>query len=230
MPASPRKQPRRRRDPTPVEKPAGTVEVLHPPRRKRRDQEVIDAAAKVFYERGYADASVQDVADELGILKGSLYHYIETKEDLLFRLLEELHDDVQAILEEVAAEEGLEPLERLALYVRKQVLFDVENLPRVAVYYNDYQRLSPERRAQIVARRRVHERYVTELIEQAQRAGDANSELDARLLSNFIHGAFIWTYRWYRPGGKISREKVADTCAAFVLDGVRGTIPAKRRR
>src|SRR5690242_13433489 len=46
---------------------------------KKRDREVLDTAARVFYERGYSDASVQDVADELGILKGSLYHYIKTK-------------------------------------------------------------------------------------------------------------------------------------------------------
>jgi AcrR family transcriptional regulator len=228
MPASPQKKPRKQNS-QPVEQPGGTVEALHRPR-KRRDQEVIDAAAKVFYERGYADASVQDVADELGILKGSLYHYIETKEDLLFRLLEELHDEVQAILEEVAAEEGLDPLERLAVYVRRQVLFNLENLPRVAVYYNDYERLSPERRAQIVARRKLHERYVTEVIEEAQRTGQANPDLDARLLSNFIHGSFIWTYRWFRPGGKVSRDKVAETCAEFVLSGVVGGKPRNGRR
>ena len=64
------------------------VQPLHQPRR-RREREVLDVAARLFHERGYADTSVQDIADELGILKGSLYHYIEVKEDLLFRLLGE---------------------------------------------------------------------------------------------------------------------------------------------
>jgi AcrR family transcriptional regulator len=228
MEASPRRRPGKSRAQPSERAPAGAVEALHRPR-KRRDQEVLDAAAKVFYERGYADASVQDVADELGILKGSLYHYIETKEDLLFRLLEELHDEVQAILEEVAAAEGLKPLQSLALYVRKQVQFNLENLPRVAVYYNDYERLSPDRRAQIVARRKLHERFVAELIERAQELGEASSELDARLLSNFIHGTIIWTYRWYRPGGKVGREKLIDTCEAFVMRGVVGA-PKRARR
>ena len=227
MPPSPRQR-ARKPDVATAEQVVGSVEARRRPR-KRRDQDVIDAATKVFYERGFAAASVQDVADELGILKGSLYYYIETKEDLLSRLLEELHDEVQAILEEVAAVEGLGPLQRLELYVRKQVLFNLENLPRVTVYYNDYERLSPDRRAQIVARRRVHERYVTEVIEEAQHAGEANPELDARLLSNFIHGAFIWTYRWYRPGGKVSREKIADTCAEFALRGV-GVVKRSGRR
>jgi AcrR family transcriptional regulator len=197
------------------------VAPLHPPR-KRRDREVVDAAAQIFYERGYADASVQDVADALGILKGSLYHYIETKEDLLFRILEELHDDVQEILEEVAAVDGLGPLERLSLYVRRQVEFNLENLPRVAVYYNDVDRLSPGRRAEILGRRKLHERFVSDLIRLAQERGDAAADLDAKLLGNFIHGAFIWTYQWARPTGRVSREKIAKTCAAFVINGVVG--------
>ena len=56
--------------------------------RRNRDEEVVAAAAKVFYERGYSAATVQDIVDELGILKGSLYHYINTMEDLFFRIFE----------------------------------------------------------------------------------------------------------------------------------------------
>jgi TetR/AcrR family transcriptional regulator, cholesterol catabolism regulator len=218
MEASPLRQPRRA---IPRRKQEPAVAPLHRTR-KRRDREVVDAAALIFYERGYADASVQDVADALGILKGSLYHYIETKEDLLFRILEELHNDVQEILEEVAAVEGLSPLQRLALYVRRQVEFNVENLPRVAVYYNDVERLSEERRLQILARRKMHERFVSDLIREAQKRGDASPDLDAKLLSNFIHGAVIWTYQWARPGGRVRREKIANSCAEFVLNGVVG--------
>ena len=72
----------------------------------RRDQEVLSAAARVFHARGYADASVQHVADELGILKGSLYHYISSKEELLYRLLDETHEEVSRILDEVAASDS----------------------------------------------------------------------------------------------------------------------------
>src|SRR4051812_24235271 len=119
---------------------------------RRRDDEVLAAAARVFYAHGYADASVQDVAEELGILKGSLYHYISTKEDLLFRLLSGTHEDVSRILDEVRALEGLDPLARLRLYVRRQVQFNLGNLERVAVYYHDLDRLGEERRRDILGR------------------------------------------------------------------------------
>ena len=173
---------------------------------KKRDREVLDAAARVFYERGYSDASVQDVADELGILKGSLYHYIDTKEDLLFRLLQETHDEIYEILEEVAALEGLNPLERLEIYIRKQVEYNIDNLLRVSVYYHDLERLTEERRKAIVGRRREHEQWVIGLIGEAQSSGLADPNLDPKIAARCIFATIIWTYRWFRKGRDGARE------------------------
>lgn len=91
-----------------------------PDRVRKRDREVLDAAVQVFCERGYAAATVQDVADQLGILKGSLYYYIETKEDLLYRAVMAVHSSAEAVMDSVAAEPS-GPLERLELYMRRQV-------------------------------------------------------------------------------------------------------------
>jgi AcrR family transcriptional regulator len=196
---------------------------------KRRDSEVLEAAAKVFHSRGYADASVQDIADELGILKGSLYHYIDTKEDLLFRLLEDFHRESQEILNEVAALEGLAPLERLDEYVRRTVDYSARNLRRIAIYYHDVDQLSPDRRREIYSKRRAHERFVTGLIKEAQERGEAVADLDAATVTNCLFGTIIWLYRWYKPGGKLKRSDLADTCARFVLSGViGGTTPPGR--
>ena len=189
---------------------------------KKRDVEVLDAAARVFARRGYADASVQDVADELGILKGSLYHYIKMKEDLLFWLLEEVHKDVEVILEEVANAEGLAPLERIELYVKRQVLYNLDNLERISIYYHDVDSLSEERLTTILSRRRTHERFITGLIKEAQEQGTADPTADPRILANCLFATIIWTYRWYKPNGRISRQAIADHCARFVMRGVVG--------
>lgn len=189
---------------------------------RRRDQEVLDAAVKVFHERSYAAATVQDVADELGILKGSLYHYIDTKEDLLFRLCEAVHRDVEAILEEVRAIEGLSALERLRTFVRRQVEYNLDHLPEISVYYHDGDRLEGERKAEVVAMRRANTAFVSGLIKEAQEAGDADPSIDARLQANCLFATVIWTYRWYRPGGRDSRQKIADACAAYAIGGLVG--------
>jgi AcrR family transcriptional regulator len=181
---------------------------------------VLRAAARVFHARGYAGTSVQDVADELGILKGSLYHYISSKEELLFRLLDGTHTEVNRILDEVCAVEG-PPLERLREYVRRQVSFCLENLERVAVYHHDLERLGDERRRDIVSRRRAHEQFVAGLIASAQAAGEVPADEDPALLSRCVFGTMILTYDWFRPGRDDPRT-VAEGCADFALRGVTG--------
>jgi AcrR family transcriptional regulator len=190
---------------------------------RSRDDEVVEAAIKVFSRSGYAAATVQDVANELGILKGSLYHYIETKEDLLVWIFEQVHADVDEIIQEVSATEDLDPTERIALYVRKQVLYNLTHLDRISIYHHDLDALTGERHKQVVALRRQHHRFLTDLIRDAQSKGLADSSGDPHLLANCVFATIIWTYRWYRPGGGFGREAVADTCAAFALNGIAST-------
>jgi AcrR family transcriptional regulator len=190
---------------------------------KRRDQEVLEAAARIFYERGYADTSVQDIADELGILKGSLYHYIDTKEDLLFRLLDGTHADVHQILEEIDALGDLSPLEELELYVRRQLEYNIDHFQNVSVYYHDFERLSEERQKKILARRREHQRWVTDRVERAQKAGLAEPSVDAAIASRCIFATIIWTYRWFRPG-RDRKDAVVEACTSFAMRGVIGDL------
>lgn len=191
-------------------------------RPRRRDQEVLRAATKVFHERGYADATVQDVADELGILKGSLYYYIKTKEDLLFWLVEEAHASVETILHDAAALDTLAPLDRLAVYVRGLVEFNVDNIPRVSIYYHDVGRLSGPRRRDVYRRRRDHEVWVVDMIRLAQTRGEVDAGLDPAVLANCLFGTQIWLYRWYRPTSGGSRDAVVDHVTRYALAGITG--------
>ena len=184
---------------------------------------MLDAATKVFHARGYADASVQDIADELGILKGSLYHYIDSKEDLLFRLLEESHNEVDAILDEIRAQPDLPPMERLAQYTTRQVEYTCRNLAKMAIYYHDGEQLSSARRRKVAAKRSAHENFVTELIGEAQKRGEVPRGLDANLATNFLFGSMIWVYRWYRPNGPLRPAEFAAANADFVIHGLTGS-------
>jgi AcrR family transcriptional regulator len=191
-------------------------------KRRRREAEVLDAAANVFYERGYASSTIEDVADALGMLKGSLYYYIRTKEDLLYRLISEIHEGVDGVLEGVRDAEGLSAAERLDLYVRRVVAYNAENVKRVTIYYHDIDQLSDPSRTDILAKRRAHEEYITSLIQRAQAAGDADRSADPKLLANCVFATIMWIYRWYRPGGGVSVDELAETCARFTRYGLRG--------
>jgi AcrR family transcriptional regulator len=67
-------------------------------RAKLRRREIIEAAAEIFHRKGYSETSVQDIAEAVGILKGSLYYYIDSKEDLLFQMLLEVHEGAKGIV------------------------------------------------------------------------------------------------------------------------------------
>src|SRR5271154_2297781 len=95
---------------------------------KRRQTEVVAAAVKMFYQSGYSDTSVEDIANELGILKGSLYYYIRSKEDLLYEIVRDVNDDVAALLSAAIENTELTPLERLTNYMIAQVEYNASNI------------------------------------------------------------------------------------------------------
>ena len=177
-------------------------------------------------QNGFASASVQDLADALGLLKGSVYYYIDSKEDLLYRLMEEIHDGIDELLREVQEDTELTAAEALKLYVKKTIAFSARNLKKITIYYHEIDQLSPAHRREILRRRQDHEDYVTELIRQQQEHGDVAADLDASLLSKFVFGSIVWMYRWYKPGRGLSVEQIADTCARFVHGGIITPSPA----
>jgi AcrR family transcriptional regulator len=189
-------------------------------RPKLRDEEVLDAAIKVFSRNGYDASTVQGVADELGILKGSLYHYIKTKEDLLAWIIEQVHRDVDDIVDGVQSTEGLDAAERIELFVRRQTLYNLTHLDLISIYHHDLDALTGARYKKIAARRRKHHDYLTGLVRDAQEQGLADASRHPHLLANCVFATIIWTYRWYRPNGGFSRDEVAETCAAFALNGI----------
>jgi AcrR family transcriptional regulator len=192
----------------------------------RREDEVVEAAVTVFSNRGYGAATVQQVADELGINKGSLYHYINSKEDLLLRIFDQIHADAEHIIDEVvAAPDEVTALQRLALYVYAQVDYSLVHRRRLAIYHQEMDHLVGERRDEVRERRREHGHIVTTLIRDAQRDGVVDADADVRTLSNILFALVASSYRWVRPDDDEGRAASAANCTAFILRGITGTLP-----
>ena len=188
---------------------------------KKREREIIDAAAEIFHRKGYSETSVQDIADAVGILKGSLYYYIDSKEDLLFRMLLEVHEDAKGIVEETAALDA-PPLERLRMYVRRHVEYNARNLAKIAVFYHDFALLTPKRKKAILEDRKFYEDFVRGLIEEAQKRGEVERTVDPTLVANAIFGVANWIYTWYRPTGSVTPEYLGELYAEIVVNGITG--------
>ncbi|MDT7601055.1 MAG: TetR/AcrR family transcriptional regulator, cholesterol catabolism regulator [Pseudonocardiales bacterium] len=182
-----------------------------------RWNELLEISAKSFAEHGYKSTTLQDIADQFGVLKGSLYHYIRSKDDLLFEIVRAVYTRGLDNLRELAAAES-DPAARLRSVVRGHVLYLIDNLVETSVLLHEFEQLSTARREQIA----LHEysAILAALIEDAQRAGVVKPGVDAQLAALAALGAMNWVYRWYRPDGRKSPAEIADQYAEIVIAGL----------
>ena len=186
---------------------------------RRRQAEILEAAARVFHEKGYESTSIQDIADSVGILKGSLYYYITSKEDLLYEILQSVHQEGLKNLELIDSLEGT-PLQKIRAFVVVHFSHNVENLVKMGVFFKDFRSLSAERREAIVQERDMYDNCLRDLIREAQKDGSVCPDVDPKLAAITILGMLNWAYQWYRPGGRMSVLEIANAYGDFVVQGL----------
>ena len=199
--------------------PGDTALDVRPPR--RRQQEILDTAARVFHEKGYDATSIQDIADLVGILKGSLYHYIDSKEDLLYEIIRSSQEDAIAAMAQALAFDG-DALEKIRAFVVAHVTFLAENLVRVGVFFHDFRSLGDERRTEILAARDAYYGQLRLLVEQGKKEGTIRAEADPEVATKAAIGTMNWLYQWYEPGGKTSVRQITQGFADMIVYGLSG--------
>ncbi|MBW0103069.1 TetR/AcrR family transcriptional regulator [Pseudonocardia sp. KRD291] len=187
--------------------------------REERWAELIEVATQVFYEKGYDGASLQDIADRLGMLKGSLYYYIQSKEDLLFDVISTVHRDGLAVVRARADVEG-SPLEKLESVIVGHVEHTCRNLVPTAVFLHELSALPADRRKEVLGSEHAYQGVFRDLIEQAQSNGDVRADLDPRLAALSVLGSTNWVYRWFRPGGAFTPEQIGAELAEMSIRGI----------
>lgn len=189
--------------------------------RKPRDarwKEILEAAAAIFHEKGYSAATLQDIADRVGILKGSIYYYIKTKPDLLESLLVQVHEEGLAMVRENAAVPG-NALDKLASIIRGYVTYIIENQAKSAVYIHEVQRLPPAHRNRILQDHTLRNE-VQSLLEQGQHDGLVRKTLHPRLATQSMLSGLNSIYQWYRPETSRPPEILISHMIAVTLRGV----------
>jgi AcrR family transcriptional regulator len=196
-----------------AKKPAKRKQQQKVPRKRRA--EVLDIAARVFHEQGYEATSIQDIADELGVLKGSVYYYISGKEDVLFELLQEVHKAALKVVTEAVAQDG-DPLQKIYRFVETLSRFNADNQVRMGIFLHDFRSLSEDRRREIVRERDRYDRILRKLIGEGQEQGDVCPDLDPKLSALAIMGMINTIYQWYQPGGRLKSETIGSSYATLV--------------
>jgi len=183
-----------------------------------RETELRSAATRLFRQRGYHATSMQDLAEALGMNRGSLYHYIESKEDLLWAILDRtfdlLDDRVVHLLRTDAP-----PLERLTAAIRAHLGVAADHADEMSLIQIELRSLAPDRRARLIERRDAYEAAWRQALADGVAAGELRS-VDVRLAGIGILSVCNWFTQWYRPGGALCVDEIADAFAGLFLQGL----------
>jgi AcrR family transcriptional regulator len=183
--------------------------------------EIVAAAAEVFHEHGYRAATLQEVASRVGLLKGSLYYYIESKEDLLFAVVQAEYERGLGTLEEDEETARSEPPVRLAAFIHRWMDVTLATLPqRTTVLVSETRHLGPERLETIMRQRlRIHD-FVRGLVSAGVASGDFDASVHPGVATNVLFSMMDGTQQWYRASGSLSVAEITAWLASFVLHGL----------
>jgi TetR/AcrR family transcriptional regulator, cholesterol catabolism regulator len=183
-----------------------------------RRNELTRQAARLFAEKGYHGTSIGDLAEAMGVQKGSLYAHIESKADLLWEVAREgaiaFHEALDAVPDELPATEKI----RLALRAHLRVVAD--QLDVATVFIREWRYLDGERRDEFLGERRRYEERFRALFREGRELGGLRTDLDDATATLLALSAANWAYTWLRAGA--DTDALADRFYAMLLDGIRG--------
>jgi AcrR family transcriptional regulator len=183
-----------------------------------RREELTRTAARLFAERGYHGTSLADVAEALGMQKASLYHHIDSKEDLLWEVASAGAEAFHAALD--AVPEGAPVPDRIRLALQAHLRVVGEQLDAATVFTREWRALDGDRRERFLAERRRYEERIRELFREGVDAGELRTDLDVATAALLFLSAANWAYTWLRPGA--DTDALADRFFGVLLDGMRG--------
>ena len=184
-----------------------------------RRQEVIDVAAEIFRRKGYVATTTQDIGDALGILKGSIYYYIDTKDDLLFAVIEETHIRARDALASAKADRG-PVIDRLRRILRRNIEEAITFQDKAAVFNTEFRFLSEERQQQVIAVRDQYEQFIRSLLKEGQREGLVCPDLDLHIASAGMLSLVTSVANWYRPRGNDAQKDVVNGLVEMATSSV----------
>jgi TetR/AcrR family transcriptional regulator, cholesterol catabolism regulator len=193
-------------------------------RRRTKEAQIRDAAVAEFCLHGYAGASLQSVADAVNMNKASLYHYVESKENLLASILDYAHDQIIAIMDDLARREA-DPMGRLRAFLETHLTWYLENLELAKVTYHEWTNLSGDLLEAQRNRRRRYDTYLRDLIRAGQTRGAINRDWDVTLAANYITGAINAVPSWYHSRGRKNAAAIAGVYADMAIAMLTGQAP-----
>ena len=197
--------------------------MAHAPEAKQKLREICRIAARVFYAKSYDGASMQDIAEAVGLTKAGLYHHVGSKDRLLFEIqnygMDILDETVLAPIRDIA-----DPREKL----RQTIIGHIDLIVRardqeITVILHENRSLSGPLRKKLNARKRAYIDYLENLIMRVQEQSGGPPLVKPQLAAFALLGLINWLYQWYSAQGPVKQEELAQVYTDFFLRGLLGT-------
>ncbi len=179
---------------------------------------VLAASVEVFNERGYDGTSMEDLSARLGIGKSSIYHHVQSKEQLLSLALDHALTGLENASEEIRGSDG-PAVERLESLLRRSIAVLIDRLPYVTLLLRVRGNSTVERQA--LARRRRIDHLVTDLVREAAGDGALRPDLDPAVVARLLFGTVNSLTEWLKPTSKHTATELGDAVCRVVFDGLR---------
>ena len=186
-------------------------------RYREKERSILKKAAQLFAKKGYEKATIEEIAAGLKLNKASLYHYVKSKEELLFRIQMEALDQANEVLEQ-ALDMDLDPEEKFRKVFKSHVVLATKE--NIIGNLRQQEFILPPKWQQIVitARNRFEKNFMN-LIEEGVEAGCFEKK-NWKMAALSILGTLVWIPRWYSHKGELSPEQIADALADFFIRGL----------
>lgn len=180
-------------------------------------QKILNSAAKLFADQGYSTTTIVDLADACGSSRGALYHYFESKEDILFCIVQEHIRTLLDSLEKISVLET-RPVARLRAYARCMLATNAESQHEQIVLLNEVNQLEPDQKVTVLDAQRKITDMVLATLTEVDTSGRI-SESTGKVYTMMFLGMLNYTYTWFDPKGPVTPGDYADRAVDTFLDG-----------
>ena len=183
-----------------------------------RAREIYLTAAQLFFEKGFESTSISDIADALKLTKASLYYYVESKQDLLYRIVLMGLDSVKdAVLDPARSIEDAEDRLRFILFNHARLAADGNHA--VIIISHEMTALSVDQRSIVQNRRREYFDIVRNTLVELQQQGKLR-KLNITTATFTLFGMILWLPRWYKSNGLLPADVVCHDVCDLALGGL----------
>lgn len=180
---------------------------------------IFESATRLFGTNGYAATTMRDIATAVGVLPGSLYTHIASKEELLSVIVESGIDRFLTMGEEVLTLRGSAEA-RLRAFISGHVQIVAEDPASIRVVYHQWRHLSGDARQRAVEKRRRYEGVLSTILDEGVASGDFTPQVHDGVSAKTILGALNWTSEWIRPDGPADGEEIGQQMADTLIGGL----------